>query len=162
MIRKIVRFPHPILRKKAKAVARVTKEILKLIDDMIDTMHAAPGGVGLAAPQLGEPLRVIVADVGEGPIAVINPKIVKKSGQQTFTESCLCLLDTQAPVTRAAKVTLAGMDRSGHKITHKAEGFLATVFQHEVDHLDGYVFIDRVEDPSQIKHVSSQEISKEI
>lgn len=161
MIRKIVCFPNPILRKKAKAVARVTKEIVKLIDDMIQTMHAAPGGVGLAAPQVGESVRVIVADMGEGPIAVVNPKIVKKSGRQTVIESCLSLIEIQAPVTRAEKVVMEGLDRAGRKINVKAEGFLATVFQHEIDHLDGYVFIDRVKDPSSIKHVSGKEENKE-
>jgi peptide deformylase len=161
MLRKILRFPHPLLRKKAKAVTRVTKEIVKLVDDMIQTMHAAPGGVGLAAPQVGESVRVIVADMGEGPIAVVNPKIVKKSGRQTIIESCLSLIEIQAPVTRAEKVVLEGLDRAGRKINIKAEGFLATVFQHEVDHLDGYVFIDRVKDPSLIKHVESKDDNKE-
>jgi len=161
MLRKIVCFPNPILRKKAKAVARVTEKIVKLIDDMIQTMHAAPGGVGLAAPQVGESVRVIVADMGEGPIAIVNPKIVKKSGRQTVIESCLSLIEIQAPVTRAEKVALEGLDRAGRKINVKAEGFLATVFQHEIDHLDGYVFIDRVEDPSSIKHVSGKEENKE-
>jgi peptide deformylase len=152
MARKILRFPNPILRKKAKAVKKVTAEIVRLIDDMIETMHAAPG-VGLAAPQVGESVRVIVADVGEGPIALINPKILEKSGTQTFTEGCLCLPGVEAPVERASRVLVKGTGRSGKTVTLEARGLLATVFQHEIDHLDGLVFIDRVKDPSLIKHM---------
>ena len=160
MIRKLIRFPHPILRKKSKAAKRITPEIVKLIDDMIETMHAAPG-VGLAAPQVGESVRVIVADIGEGPIALVNPKVVEKSGKQTFTEGCLCLPGVEAPVTRAAQVAVTGRDRSGKNVRVEATGLLATVLQHEIDHLDGMVFIDRVSDPSLIKHVPPETEKKE-
>ena len=160
MIRKLLRFPHPILRKKAKAVKRVMPEIVRLIDDMTETMQAAPG-VGLAAPQVGESVRVIVADIGEGPIALVNPKLVEKSGSQTFTEGCLCLPGVEAPVERAAQVAVTGMDRSGKKVRIEAQGLLATVLQHEIDHLDGIVFIDRVSDPGLIKHVPPEQEKKE-
>lgn len=160
MIRKILRFPHPLLRKKCKSVKRVTPEIRKLIDDMIETMHEAPG-IGLAAPQIGELVRVIVADIGEGPIALVNPKIITMKGRQTFTEGCLCLPGVEAPVTRAAQVTVKGMDKSGEQVTFEAKELLATVLQHEIDHLDGHVFIDRVEDPSLIKHVAFSQEKKE-
>jgi peptide deformylase len=160
MTRKILRFPNPILRKKAKAVKRVTTEIAKLITDMIETMKNAPG-VGLAAPQVGESVRVIVADVGDGTIALINPKIVSKSGQQTFTEGCLSLPGVEAPVERAGHVVVKGMDRSGRSVTVEAKGLMATVLQHEIDHLDGYVFIDRVADPSLIKHLPFSQEKKE-
>jgi peptide deformylase len=160
MIRKIVRFPNPILHKKAKAVKRITPQIVALIDDMIETMHAAPG-VGLAAPQVGESIRVIVVDIGEGPIALVNPKILRKSGSQTFTEGCLCLPGVEAPVERASKVVAKGLDRCGKEIKIEAEGLLATVFQHEIDHLDGFVFIDRVADPSLIKYVIFEKEKKE-
>jgi len=160
MIRKLLRFPHPILRKKAKAVKKVTPEIVRLIDDMTETMQAAPG-VGLAAPQVGESVRVIVADIGEGPIALVNPKLVEKSGSQTFTEGCLCLPGVEAPVERAAQVAVTGMDRSGKKVRIEAQGLLATVLQHEIDHLDGIVFIDRVSDPGLIKHVPPEQEKKE-
>jgi len=153
MAKKIVRFPNPVLRKTAKEVKKVTPEIVKLIDEMLETMYAAPG-VGLAAPQIGKSLRVIVADVGEGPHVLINPRIEKKSGGQVFTEGCLSVPGVEAPVERAAKVTVKGLDRSGENVTIEAEGLWATVFQHEIDHLDGYVFIDRVKDPSLIKHVA--------
>jgi peptide deformylase len=160
MIRKILRFPNPILRKKAKAVKRVTPEIVKLIDDMIEAMQAAPG-VGLAAPQIGELVRVIVANVGEGLLALVNPKIVAKSGKQTFTEGCLSLPGVEAPVERASQVKVKGLDRSGKSVTVEASGLLATVLQHEIDHLDGYVFIDRVSDPSLIKHLPFEQEKKE-
>lgn len=127
---------------------------------MIETVHAAPG-VGLAAPQIGKSVRVIVADIGEGPIALVNPKIIEKSGSQTFTEGCLSLPGIEAPVERASYVIVTGLARSGKNIKIEAEGLLATVFQHEIDHLNGYVFIDRVKDPSLIKHVAFEKEKKE-
>lgn len=151
MKRKIVQFPNPVLRKKSKAVKRVTPATVQLINDMIEIMHAAPG-IGLAAPQVGENLRAIVVDIGDGPMEVINPKIIKKSGAQIFQEGCLSLPDVEAPVERAAHILLSGLDKSGNKIEIDAQGLLATVFQHEIDHLDGLVFIDRVKDPSKIRH----------
>jgi peptide deformylase len=160
MKRKILRFPHPLLRKKSKAVKRVTPEIVKLINDMFETMRAAPG-IGLAAVQLGELLRVIVVEVGEESHALVNPKIISKNGEQTFTEGCLCLPGVEAPVKRASHVVVKGLDRSGKQIQVKADGLMATCLQHEVDHLDGYVFIDRVDDPSLIRHVQFQKEKRE-
>ena len=160
MIRKILRFPHPVLRKKAKAVKRVTPEIIKLIDDMFEAMRAAPG-VGLAAPQVGESIRVIVADIGDGPIEVINPRIIEKHGEQSFQEGCLSLPGVEAPVKRCSRVVVKGMDRTGQSIRIEAKDLMATVLQHEIDHLDGKVFIDRVEDPSLIKHMAFEKEKKE-
>lgn len=148
------------MKKKSKAVKRVTPEIQRLIADMIETMHAAPG-IGLAAPQVGVSLRVIVADIGAGVLAVVNPKIVKKRGEQTFQEGCLSLPGVEAPVTRASEVAVKGIGRDGKPVEYKAEGLLATVFQHEIDHLEGHVFIDRVDDPSLIKHVKFEQEKKE-
>jgi peptide deformylase len=160
MALKIIRFPNPVLKKKAKAVKKITPEIVRLIDNMLETMYAAPG-VGLAAPQVGKSLRVIVADTGDGPISLINPKIEKKSGSQTITEGCLSLPGVEAPVERASKVIIKGLDRTGKGIAIEAEGLMATVFQHEIDHLDGFVFIDRVEDPSLIQHVAFKSEKRE-
>lgn len=160
MIRKIIRFPNPVLRKKSKAVKRITPQIIRLIDDMIEAMHAAPG-IGLAAPQVGESVRVFVADIGEGPIALVNPKIIEKNGSQTFIEGCLCLPGVEAPIERASFVIVTGLARSGKSVKIEAEGLLATVLQHEIDHLDGFVFIDRVKDPSLIKHVPFEKEKKE-
>ena len=157
MIREIIRYPNPILRKKCSAVKKVDAPIQKLIDDMIETMHTAPG-VGLAAPQVGENLRVIVVDIGEGAFAVVNPKTKKKNRiLQTFEEGCLCLPGIVGPVERASQVTVEGLDRQGQKLIIEAEGFLATVLQHEIDHLDGIVFLDRVKDKSLIREVSKKE-----
>lgn len=160
MILKILKFPHPLLRKKCQAVKKVTPEIRKLITDMIETMHAAPG-VGLAAPQVGKTIRVIVVDIGEGPLALINPKILERSGAQVFTEGCLCLPGVEAPVERASYVKVKALDQTGQEGIIEAEGFLATVLQHEIDHLEGHVFIDRVKDPTLIKHVPRSQEPKE-
>ncbi len=149
---KIIKFPNPFLRRKAKAVKKVTPEIVKLIDDMIETMHAAPG-VGLAAPQVHKSVQVIVVDPGAGPLALVNPKILERSGCQVFTEGCLCLPGVEAPVERSSYVRVKALDRAGDEFEIRAEGYLATILQHEIDHLDGIVFIDRVKNPSQIKYV---------
>ena len=149
-----------MLRKKAKPIKKITKEIVKLAENMIETMHAAPG-VGLAAPQVNKSIRLIVVDVGQGPIALINPEVVKKSGTQIFTEGCLCLPGVEAPVERSAKVTVIGIDLAGNPGRIEAEGLAATVFQHEIDHLEGVVFVDRVKDPSTIKYVPLSKEKKE-
>jgi len=155
-----LKFPDPFLRKKAKVVKKITPGIVKLIDNMIETMHAAPG-VGLAAPQVGKSIQVIVADVGPGPIALVNPKILERSGSQVFTEGCLCLPGVEAPIERASWVKVKGLDRDGNEMVVTADGLLATVLQHEIDHLDGVVFIDRVKDPSLIRHVPLAREKKE-
>jgi len=154
--RKIIKYPGPLLKKKSKAVKRVDDKVLKLLRDMADTMYEAPG-VGLAAPQVGELLRVIIVDIGEGLISVINPKVIRKSGEQTFVEGCLSVPNLEAPVKRASKIIVKGLDRHGKPMKLEAEGFLATALQHEIDHLDGKLFIDRVSDPSQIKTVTPAE-----
>ncbi|MBI5399721.1 peptide deformylase [Candidatus Saganbacteria bacterium] len=160
MKRKIVRFPSPLLRKKAKAIKRVTPEIRKLANDMMETMHAVPG-VGLAGPQVGELLRLIVADIGAGEIILANPKLVNKKGKREYVEGCLSLPGVEAPVTRADCVVVKGLDLDNQPVEIAAEGLMATVLQHEIDHLDGFVFIDRVEDPSTIKHVAANKEPKE-
>jgi peptide deformylase len=157
---KIIKFPNPFLRKKAKAVKKFTPVIAQLIDDMIETMHAAPG-VGLAAPQVHKSIRVIVVDPGAGPLALVNPKILEQSGSQVFTEGCLCLPGVEAPVERASHVKVKALDRDGEEFVITADGFLATILQHEIDHLEGIVFIDRVKNPSEIKYVSPAKERKE-
>ncbi|MDD5594252.1 MAG: peptide deformylase [Candidatus Margulisbacteria bacterium] len=160
MILKIIKFPNPVLRKKAKPVKKVTPEIVKLIDDMIETMHAAPG-VGLAAPQVNRSIQVIVVDPGAGPLALVNPKILEKSGCQVFTEGCLCLPGVEAPVERASHVKVKALDRDGQAVTIETDGFLATILQHEIDHLAGIVFIDKVKNPALIKYVPRTQEKKE-
>ena len=145
-ILEIIKDPNPILRKKAKAVKKVTKEITDLINDMEETMRtpADVTGVGLAAPQVGKSLRVIVVDIGEGLIEFINPKIVSRSGKEIGNEGCLSVPGVCGYVERALKIKVKGLSKQGAVKVLEAEGFLARVLQHEIDHLDGVLFIDKV------------------
>jgi peptide deformylase len=147
---------HKILRGKAKRVGRIDDSVRRLIDDMVETMRQAPG-VGLAAPQVGVPLRVIVVEYEGQLYTVINPEIVKSGGEVTEEEGCLSAPHWQGPVTRAASVVVKGRDRNGKEIRIKAEGWLGRIFQHECDHLDGTLFLDRVQDRSQIHWVEPEE-----
>ena len=146
---KILTEGNPVLNKKSKAVKKVLPHHLMLIRDMYETMKAAPG-IGLAAPQVGINERIIVVDIGEGMTAMVNPKIVKRSGKITCMEGCLSVPGVEGPVERSSVICVKGLDQGGKPFTVDAEGLLAIVFQHEIDHLDGILFIDRVEDPSQI------------
>jgi len=142
----IVKEPNPLLHQKAKPVGRITEEILRLIETMIETMHAARG-VGLAANQIGSARAILVAnpDGGRGKeLVLINPSIVKLEGQETSPEGCLSLPGISSDVTRAARITVSGLDRTGKRITLKADKLLAKILQHEVDHLNGRLFVDRV------------------
>ncbi|HHW43752.1 peptide deformylase [Desulfofundulus thermobenzoicus] len=141
-IYKIVLYGDEVLREKARPVTRITPNILKLLDNMRDTMYDARG-VGLAAPQVGVSKRVIVVDTGEGLIELINPEIVEARGEETDTEGCLSLPDMLGEVPRAVEVRVRGLDRHGRPVEHQASGFLARALQHEIDHLDGILFIDR-------------------
>ncbi len=142
---KIVELGDEVLREKARVVPKITPNILKLIDNMAETMYSADG-VGLAAPQVGVSKRVIVVDVGEGLLELINPEILSFSGQETETEGCLSTPGIVGDVTRAFSVKVKGMDRHGKKCIIKAKGFLARALQHEIDHLEGILFIDRAND----------------
>ena len=149
-LRNIITSPHPTLRAKAKKVADFDQELSTLIDDMIDTMRQAPG-VGLAAPQLNLPLRLFVAEFGdendtEAPThtyAFVNPKIVKTSTEiEIGVEGCLSIPGLMGEVMRPVGATVEGYDRNGEPITVEAKGWLARIFQHEIDHLDGVLFTD--------------------
>lgn len=142
-IRKIVLLGDPILRQKAKRVSRFDKSIQQLIDDMIDTMRDAPG-TGLAAPQVGVPLRVAVIEVDEEITVVCNPEIVETEGEYEPEEGCLSIPGYVANVKRALKVVVKAKNRRGKDIKIKAEDLLAHALQHEIDHLDGILFIDRL------------------
>ncbi len=144
-IRKIVQYPDPILKKKAKTVTKFHARLHKLLDDMAETMYDAPG-VGLAAPQVGILKRVLVIDIGEGLIEMVNPEIVEKSGEQLSPpEGCLSIPNLLGEVRRAQKIKVVGQDRYGNPIEMEAEGYLARAFQHEIDHLNGILFIDVAE-----------------
>lgn len=134
----------PELREKSKAVKQITPNVIKLIKNMVETMHDA-NGVGLAAPQVGILKRVIVIDIGEGIIALINPEIIEASGEQTDSEGCLSFPGLVGEVTRAAKVKVKGIAPDGKEVILEGEGLLARAFQHEIDHLDGILFIDKAQ-----------------
>lgn len=151
MILEILTNQNPTLRKICKPVKKVTREIRELVSNMEETLRAAPG-IGLAAPQVGELLRIIIADVGEGLTVLINPKMVKKTGKQQFVEGCLSLPGIEAPVERSSWIKVKGIDLSGKPIEVEAVDLLATVIQHEMDHLDGKLFVDRVKDPNLITY----------
>lgn len=141
-LRYIVKHPDPVLRKVAKPVSRIDAHIHKLLDDMAETMVAA-NGVGLAAPQVGILKRVIVIDVGEGLIELINPEIIEMSGEQDGPEGCLSIPGMTGEVKRAATCRVRGLNRLGEPIEVVGEGLLARALQHEIDHLNGVLFIDR-------------------
>ena len=143
----IVKFPEPVLKQEAEPIAEITDEVRRLAEDMIETMYEAPGA-GLAAPQVGKSCRLIVLDVSDEEdikaLAVINPEIVDAMGEIIFDEACLSVIDYSAKVHRAEEVTVRGRDLDGRPLEIKADGRMAVVFQHEIDHLNGVLFIDRI------------------
>lgn len=143
-----------VLRRKAKPVGRITSQIQQLIDGMIEAMHQA-SGIGLAAPQVGVSKRVIIAELEERLHVLIDPKIVKQDGHEIGTEGCLSIPGIVADVPRAAHVVVKAKNRKGRGITLTADGLLARVLQHEVDHLDGVLFLERVVDKSTIREVTT-------
>jgi peptide deformylase len=149
----IVTYPDPVLSSEAQAVPRVSRRVRRLARDLLETMYAAPG-VGLAAPQVGVQKRVIVVDVGENPITLVNPEITAAEGEQVGLEGCLSLPDLVGEVCRAEWVVVNGLDRRGKPVTVEGEGLLARALQHEVDHLDGILFIAHIEDPTRLWRVS--------
>jgi peptide deformylase len=149
-LREVLQFPDRRLREVSKPVERVTDELRALAQDMLDVMYDEPG-IGLAAPQLGVPVRLVVVDVawteedGErDPRVLVNPEIVHAEGTITWNEGCLSVPDFQADVERAERVRLRATDLDGNALEIDAEGLEAVCFQHELDHLDGVLFIDRI------------------
>lgn len=132
---------EPVLRQKSREITKITKKIKVLAQDMLDTMYQA-NGVGLAAPQVGISERIVVIDVGTGPIVLINPVITKAEGKNRDVEGCLSLPGRNEYVTRAEKVSVVALDLTGKQINLTGEGLLARAFQHEIDHLNGILFID--------------------
>ena len=140
----ILKFPDPRLRTKAKPVSKVTPEISRLVDDMLETMYEAPG-IGLAASQVDVHQRIIVIDVSEAkdePLTLINPTLSNFDGEQQQDEGCLSVPGFYEPVDRAAKIHLAALDQYGKPYELDAEGLLAVCIQHECDHLEGKLFVD--------------------
>ncbi len=142
----ILHYPDPRLRRKAARVERITPEVTRLIDDMAETMYAAPG-IGLAAIQVNEAKRIVVIDVSETRDQLqvfINPEILTRAGHQTLEEGCLSVPGIFEEVTRPAQVRVRALDRTGQPFELEATGLLATCIQHEIDHLDGTVFVDHL------------------
>lgn len=161
VLRKIRGLDDPIIRKKAKKVGKVDASIRSLIDDLIETMRAAPG-VGLAAPQIGVPLRVAVVEVEKSLYTLVNPEIVRRSKEtQADPEGCLSVPGYWAEVTRPIKVRVRALDRNGKRITTTAEGFLARALQHELDHLNGVLYVDQLPSLDLLRRVEEREGEEE-
>ncbi|HEV8614065.1 MAG TPA: peptide deformylase [Methylomirabilota bacterium] len=143
---KVRKYGDPVLRRRTQPVDAVTPEIRRLVEDMIDTMYDEVG-IGLAAPQIGASLRLMVVgdDDGRGARALVNPVIIERGGEITAEEGCLSIPGVFAPVTRSEWVTLEAQDIEGRTVTLTGRGLRARVFQHEIDHLDGVLFIDRLD-----------------
>ncbi len=142
-IRNIVKEGDPVLRKVCRSVLQFDEKLATLLDDMKETMYLAEG-VGLAAPQVGILRRVCIVDVGDGLIELVNPVIEAMEGEQEGTEGCLSCPGESGIVKRANKVTVRAQDRFGNTFTVSGEGLKARAFQHEIDHLDGIIYKDRV------------------
>lgn len=138
-------YGDPVLKQVTKEVEEIDGRVNSLVDQMFETMYAAPG-VGLAANQVGVMRRVFVYDAGDGPTAVINPKIIESSGEWMFEEGCLSVPDLSFPILRPKDVHLVGYDLEGNEISIEASEYLGRVFQHEMDHLDGVLLIERLDD----------------
>lgn len=149
-ILEVLQYPDPRLRRRAEPIEKITDDIRQLAADMLETMYDEPG-IGLAAPQVGQSIRLVVVDTDwteEGaskkPCVFVNPEIVSREGKVVWNEGCLSVPDFNADVDRAEKVVLRALDLEGREIVETASGLRAVCFQHELDHLDGYLFIDRI------------------
>lgn len=150
----ILKFPDPLLKDKSAPVERVTPEVTGVIDDLLDTMRASPGGVGISAPQVGVLRRIVAIDVSaskrggreenHGLLVLINPEILARGGRQIVREGCMSIPDYTANIERAQWVLVDALDREGKQVILESVGFEAVAIQHEVDHLDGILFLDRV------------------
>jgi len=150
----ILQFPDPGLKEKSSPVAGVTAEVSAFIDDLLETMRASPGCIGIAAPQVGMLSRIIVVDVSghrrggqeenHGLLVLVNPEILARGGKQIVREGCMSVPDYTANVQRAQWILVDALDREGKQTILEAVGFESIAIQHEVDHLDGYLFLDRV------------------
>jgi len=166
-VREVVTLPEPVLRRKARKVTQFDDELQVLIDDMIETMRAAPG-VGLAAPQVEIPFRVVVVEFGDEDdeqaptklYTIVNPEIKRFSSETVIgTEGCLSVPGIAGEVERSESVTVKGLNRKGQPMTVKASGWLARIFQHEIDHLDGILFVDRADRIWQMDAEDAQQVT---
>lgn len=156
-VREICRLPGDlVLRQKAKRVPTIDGSIQSLIDDMVATMQQQ-GGVGLAAPQIGVSLRVVVIQLpDEELITLVNPEIVKRSGEREVVEGCLSVPGYAADIKRSVSVTVKGWDRHGKPVRIKATGLKAQALEHELDHLNGVLYVDHIESPDRLHRVGTE------
>ena len=155
-IRQLRLIPDAVLRKRANKVPAIDGYVHRLIDDMIETMQQV-NGVGLAAPQIGVPLRVVVLQMPEEePMAIINPKMVKRSGEREVVEGCLSLPGYTGEIKRSNSVTVKGLDRQGKAIRIKATGLMAQALEHELDHLNGSLYIDHIEGEDKLHQIEPE------
>ena len=155
-VREMRHLPDAVLRKKAKRVPTIDKSIQRLIDDMLETLQQA-NGVGLAAPQVGVSLRIVVLKLlEEEPITIINPKIVRRSGEREVVEGCLSLPGYVGEIKRSVSMTVKGLNRQGKAIRVKATGLMAQALEHELDHLNGILYIDRVESEDKLRKIEPE------
>ena len=153
----IVRVPEPVLRQKTKKIRKIDSSLQKLIDDMIETMHDAPG-VGLAANQVGVSLRVCVIHVpGDEVVTLINPEIVRRTGTRECPEGCLSLPGYQGVVTRSEKVVVKGLNRDGRPVRYHASDLFAEAIEHEVDHLNGILYFDYLKSMEELTPYSARD-----
>lgn len=157
-IRQIREMGDEVLTKKCKEVKRITPRTLMLIEDMLDTMYEA-NGVGLAAPQVGVLQRIVVIDIGEGPIVLINPEILETAGEQTGDEGCLSVPEKAGCVTRPNYVKVKAFDAGMEEVIYEGEELLARAFCHEIDHLDGHLYVEKVE--GELHDVTYEEVEEE-
>lgn len=151
MILEIRKIGDPVLKLKAKKVEKIDDNVKKLINDMIETMKFS-NGVGLAAPQVGVSLRIVVVDYDEKPMAFINPEIIEEEGENVDYEGCLSVPGIEVPVKRAEKVVFKAQDINGRVKKYRASGLFARIIQHEIDHLDGILIIDKsIEAPLKVE-----------
>lgn len=157
-LRQVREMGDEVLNKVSKPVKIVTPRTLTLIEDMLDTMYET-NGVGLAAPQVGVLKRIVVIDVGEGPIVLINPEIIETSGEQTGDEGCLSVPGKAGVVTRPNYVKVRAQDVDLNEVIYEGEELLARAFCHEIDHLDGHLYVEKVE--GELHDVTYEELEDE-
>jgi peptide deformylase len=161
-VRKVCCLPEAVLRQKARKVPSIDGSIKRLISDMIETMQAE-NGVGLAAPQVGVSLRVAVLQMPEEePFAIINPKVVKRSGERQVMEGCLSVPGYQGELNRSTSITVKGLNQQGKEIRIKATGLMAQALEHEIDHLNGILYIDHIEDEAKLYRVEPEKDNIEL
>jgi peptide deformylase len=159
----IRQYGDPVLAHVTREIEEIDGRVAKLAEEMLETMYDAPG-VGLAANQVGETLRLFVYDVGDGPVVVVNPRIIESSGEWTYQEGCLSVPGLSWPIVRPGWIHLVGLDLDGNELSIEADELEARVFQHEMDHLDGVLLLERLDDDqrreaNEILRIRAQELA---